>query len=85
MNKTLKYILCASIVIASCSVNAQESGGYNESVVVRGSYRPVIEQSEKINFPAVITDSLDKMQHNFRSAEARHQGSGNERSDYPQQ
>lgn len=66
MNKTLKYILCASIVIASCNVNAQESGGYNESVVVRGSYRPVIEQSEKINFPAVITDSLDKMQHNFR-------------------
>ena len=33
---------------------------------MRGSYRPVIEQSEKINFPAVITDTLDKLQHNFR-------------------
>lgn len=66
MNKTLKYILCASIVFTFHSVKAQEEGGYNESVVVRGSYRPVIEPSEKISFPAVITDSLDKMQHNFR-------------------
>ena len=44
----------------------QEEGGYNESVVVRGSYRPVIEKSEKINFPATITDTLGRMEHDFQ-------------------
>lgn len=70
MKKTLRYIICASIVLTihlspSCTLHAQGNGGYNESVVVRGSYRPVIDKSEKINFPAVITDTLGRMEHTF--------------------
>lgn len=44
---------------------AQETGSYNESVLVRGSYRPDIEQAEKINFPAVITDTMNMVERNF--------------------
>ena len=47
-------------------IQAQEGGGtYNESVIVKGSYRPVIEQQRKLSFPAVVTDSLGKMEHDF--------------------
>ena len=45
--------------------SAQEEGGYNESVVVRGSYRPVIERSEKMTFPAEITDTQGMVEHTF--------------------
>lgn len=45
--------------------DAQNEGAYNESVLVRGSYRPVIEQSEKINFPAVITDTMPAVERSF--------------------
>lgn len=45
---------------------AQQDSTYNESVLVRGSYRPVIEESEKLNFPAVITDTLGRIGHDFR-------------------
>ena len=46
---------------------AQENGGsYNENVVVRGSYRPEIEKSKKLNFPAVTTDTIARMEHNFQ-------------------
>lgn len=45
---------------------AQEDGAYNESVLVKGSYRPTIEQAEKMNFPAVITDTLTRIDHTFQ-------------------
>lgn len=38
---------------------------YNESVVVKGSYTPVIDLSEKLNFPAQVTDSLSRIEHTF--------------------
>ena len=70
MDKIFKRLLCASIVLNSWFMSfnflmAQENGGYNESVVVRGSYRPVIEQSDKISFPAVITDTLGRIERDF--------------------
>ena len=47
-------------------VNAQnDDGTYNESVVVRGSYRPVIDSSEKIFFPMEMTDTAAAMSHSF--------------------
>ncbi len=62
-----KTIITTAILLLSLGMaNAQENGGYNESVVVRGSYRPVIEQSEKISFPAVIADTLGRMERDFR-------------------
>lgn len=51
---------------ATMGIQAQQGGGYNESVVVRGSYRPDIEPSEKLYFPAVITDTLGNIDHSFR-------------------
>lgn len=39
---------------------------YNESVVVKGSYKPTIEQQDKISFPARITDTIERMGHTFR-------------------
>ena len=38
---------------------------YNESVVVKGSYTPVIEQAEKLNFPAQVSDTLSRIEHAF--------------------
>ncbi len=63
MKKILLYAAVVPLVVFHCSHSqAQE---YNESVVVKGSYRPVIEQQHKLTFPAVVTDSLGKMEHNF--------------------
>ncbi len=45
---------------------AQEEGTYNESVVVKGSYRPVIEQHEKLYFPAAISDTTGTMEYDFQ-------------------
>lgn len=67
MKNTLKYILCASIVFSfQFSVSAQQEDTYNESVLVKGSFRPVIEQAEKQNFPAVITDTMERIDHSFQ-------------------
>lgn len=67
--KTKKIILAAAIFsifnFQSIVCQAQENGGYNESVVVRGSYKPVIEKSDKINFPATITDTLGRIERDF--------------------
>ncbi len=68
--KTIKYILCAGVAFnfalgTDNSVAAQQGEGYNESVVVKGSYRPVIEQQPKMTFPAVISDTLGHMEHEF--------------------
>lgn len=44
----------------------QEEGTYNESVLVKGSFRPVIEQAEKVNFPAAVTDTMTRFDHMFQ-------------------
>ena len=65
----MKKTIIAAVALAAAStlgISAQEDGAYNESVVVRGSYRPAIEQQEKLSFPAVVTDSLGRMEHTFR-------------------
>lgn len=65
----MKKTIIVAVALAAASIlgiNAQEGGAYNESVVVRGSYRPVIEQQEKLSFPALISDSLGRMEHTFR-------------------
>ncbi len=45
---------------------AQETDNYSESVLVRGSYRPVIELQEKTFFPMVITDTATSITHSFQ-------------------
>ncbi|MBQ9417565.1 MAG: hypothetical protein IJU19_03190 [Bacteroidales bacterium] len=44
----------------------QNDGGYNESVVVKGAYRPVLELREKVNFPATISDTFPQAIRNFQ-------------------
>ena len=56
-----KTILLAALVAVAAPLKAQ----YNESVVVKGSYTPVIEQAEKLNFPAVVTDTLSRIERTF--------------------
>ena len=58
-------ILLLLALAATFTAAAQNDDGYNESVVVKGSYRPVIEQQTKLTFPAVISDSLGQMEHVF--------------------
>ena len=62
-----KKIIAAVLLLMTPATTlfAQEEVEYNESVVVKGTYRPVIEQAEKLNFPARITDTLGRMEHNF--------------------
>lgn len=61
-----KTIIIAALLAVAASPKAQDDDAYNASVVVKGSYRPTIEQAEKINFPAQITDTLGRMEHDFR-------------------
>ena len=35
-------------------------------MLVKGSYKPVITQAEKLNFPARITDTISRMDHSFQ-------------------
>ena len=56
----------AALLLAAVTAQAQEDNVYNESVLVKGSYRPVIMQSEKLNFPVRITDTISRMEHVFR-------------------
>jgi hypothetical protein len=66
MKKTLYIVAILSIFNFDFSIShAQEDNAYNESVLVRGSYRPTLEQAEKITFPAVVTDTLGRMSHSF--------------------
>ncbi len=65
MKRTSLFI--AALLLGSVALQAQEdNASYNESVLVRGSYRPVITQAEKLNFPARITDTIGRMEHVFR-------------------
>ena len=61
-----KTLIIAAMLMAATTVKAQENDPYNPSVVVKGSYRPTIEQAEKLNFPAQINDTLGRIDHDFR-------------------
>ena len=69
MKKISHILFCASVVslftVHFSVCEAQNDGGYNESVIVKGSYRPVIEQQNKLTFPAVVTDTLGGLEHEF--------------------
>lgn len=56
-----KTIILAALVALAFPMKAQ----YNESVVVKGSYTPVIDQAEKLNFPAQVTDTLSRIERSF--------------------
>ena len=59
-----KTIILTALVSLAIPLRAQND--YNESVVVKGSYTPVIEQAEKLHFPALITDTLSRIEHSFQ-------------------
>lgn len=65
-----KILLALALVLPftlhHSSLQAQEEDTYNESVVVKGSYTPVIEQHEKLTFPTVVSDTLGQMEHKFQ-------------------
>ena len=61
-----KTFIISVLLLGTTVLYAQNDDAYNASVVVKGSYRPVIEQAQKLNFPAEITDTLGRMQHDFR-------------------
>ena len=67
MKKTIIIALLFLFFNFSFSLShAQQEEIYNESVLVKGSFRPVIEQAEKINFPAVMTDTMTRFEHTFQ-------------------
>ena len=58
-----KTVITAILLALAIPLWAQND--YNESVVVKGSYTPVIEQPDKLHFPASITDTLSRIEHAF--------------------
>ncbi|MBP5527751.1 MAG: hypothetical protein J6X79_04770 [Bacteroidales bacterium] len=60
-----KIIISTALLLCSAALFAQNDNTYNESVVVKGSYTPVIDQAEKLNFPAQITDTLSRIEHTY--------------------
>lgn len=65
MRKRL-YILCSILAFSSLSLIAQNKDNvYNESVVVTGSYKPELEDCEKLNTAPQITDTATTLHHNF--------------------
>lgn len=60
-----KTIISVALVFLATALYAQNDDTYNESVVVKGSYTPVIEQAEKISFPAQIPDTMGRIEHTF--------------------
>ncbi len=64
----MKRIIFAIAILPLCILPLhaqQEESDYNESVVVKGTYRPVIETSEKLMFPPRITDTIGRIEHIF--------------------
>ena len=61
-----KTFIISALLLGATALFAQNDDTYNASVVVKGSYRPVIEQAQKLNFPTEITDTLGRMEHEFR-------------------
>ena len=60
----MKKIVITAILLA-LAIPLWAQNDYNESVVVKGSYTPVIEQPDKLHFPASITDTLSRIEHAF--------------------
>ena len=65
----MKKIILATAIISIFNfqfsiTNAQD--GPSESVLVRGSYRPVIDSSEKVFFPTEIADTVALTPHSYR-------------------
>ena len=60
-----RIIILAALLLGSAAIYAQNNNTYNESVVVKGSYTPVIDQAEKLYFPAQITDTLSRIEHTY--------------------
>ena len=67
MKKTI-IVLAVLALAGQTALQAQQQDEYNESVVVKGTYRPVIEQAEKLTFPAQIADTLPRMEQTFHYA-----------------
>lgn len=63
MKRTLALLTTAIIMVTS--LQAQEDGGYNESVIVRGAFLPDINPGEKLHFPATVTDSMEHIERTF--------------------
>ena len=61
-----KELILAALLLGTVALQAQNDDVYNESVVVKGSYTPVIEPAEKLSFPAQITDTLSRIEHAFQ-------------------
>ena len=63
--KKISIATACFLLFALYHSSAWAQNDYNESVVVKGSYTPVIELAEKLNFPAVVTDTLSRIEHTF--------------------
>ena len=59
-------VATAVAMMAAPAANGQTEKTYNESVVVKGAYKPVIEMHEKLNFPTSITDTFTHAARNFQ-------------------
>ena len=57
MKRISTYI--AALLLGTLAVQAQEENKYNESVLVKGSYKPVITQAEKVIEKIVADASSD--------------------------
>lgn len=67
MKSINRYLALALLALApTLRVAAQsDSSSYNESVIVVGDYKPVIENAVKLNVAPFITDTATTMQHSF--------------------
>src|SRR5574344_2351318 len=61
--KTLAFIIMALPLSQILAQN--DSSTYNESVIVVGDYKAVLDKSFKINVAPVITDTTETLQHDF--------------------
>ena len=67
MNKSAKILvaLVAMMAIAPVSRSQSDSNVYNERVVVTSRYKPVVEETQKINVAPTITDTVATMPKSF--------------------
>lgn len=65
-NEMKKIGLVCLMGLMGLAAQAQSDDVYNESVVVKGSYTPVITLQEKLTFPAIITDTMGQMERTFQ-------------------
>lgn len=63
MKKILAIVLALLPLIRVFAQNDKE--GYNESVIVVGDYKPVVEKSVKLNVAPSITDTMETIRPNF--------------------